>query len=211
MNWEEAGKKNAAFFDESCKLHGSVGWKASNFFSQDSQAGVHQILLSRLPIGDKTLLDVGCGQADLVTALARWPQKPQSYHGIDVSGEMIAQSRKKYGDEFFTHGNFLDPSRSFEYDVVIGAGPFNYRVAPDDADQFRYLQEAIAKMFTSCKVACSFTLLSGHGYEYARNFDTLACYEPWDVLRFCMTLTSAVVIDHASLPAEFAVFMYRDE
>lgn len=210
MNWEDAGKKNADFFDTNCKAHGNVGWKASSFLSHDLQCGVHHILLSRLNLQDKSVLDVGCGQADLVLSLAKSSHNPKSYHGIDVSSEMISHAREKYTHDSFTHGNFLDPQRLFDYDIVVGAGPFNYRVESDDESQFEYLKVAIAKMFASCKYACAFSLLSAYGYESARKWETLACYEPCDVLRYCLTLTSSVVVDHASLPAEFAVFLYHD-
>ena len=211
VNWDEAGKLNAAFFDQGCERHGGEGWKASHFLSQDSQWGVYHALMSRLPINNVTLLDVGCGQGDLIPFIYQNKKKVTQYHGIDVSAKMVDFAVKKYGPEMFTHGNFLDPERSFEYDVVVAAGPYNYRVHENYHQQFDYLRSAVTKMYKSCRRACAFTLLSSHGYEIAKDWNELVCYEPWEVMEFCMQLTTAVVVDHASIPAEFTVSLFRDD
>lgn len=209
VNWKEAGELNAKFFDAGCERH-AEGWKASHFISQDSQRSVYHALTSRLPLTRATILDVGCGQGDLIPFLYQTQKNVKSYHGIDVSAKMIEGAVQKYGLQLFTHGNFLDPERSFEEDVIVAAGPYNYRVHQDDKAQFEYLKTAITKMFGSCRRACALTLLSSHGYEIAKNWNDLVCYEPWEVMEFCMSLTSAVVVDHASIPAEFTVMLYRD-
>lgn len=208
LDWENAGKLNADFFDAGCDRHGSVGWRAAHFMDRDSQIGVYHALTSKIPLVNSSILDVGCGQGDLFSFL-RQQGKAQDYLGIDVSSKMVAHAKKKHGD-LFAECNFLDPECSFEADVVIGAGPFNVRVSDDDAVQFEYLCEALRKMYDSCKKACVVTLLSSHGYEVARDWKELACYEPWDVMRFCMSMTSAVYVDHASIPAEFVVACFRD-
>ena len=209
VNWKDAGDLNAAFFDKGCD-ESKESWQAARFMSQDSQWSVYHALTGRLPLDGGTLLDVGCGQGDLIPFLFQSKKKITKYHGIDVSGKMIQGAVAKYGEEFFTHGNFLDPERSFEEDVIVAAGPYNYRVHPDDKAQFELLKTAITKMYRSSRRACALTLLSSHGYEIAKDWSDLVCYEPWEVMEFCMSLTSAVLVDHASIPAEFTVMLYRD-
>lgn len=209
--WNEAGRVNAGFFDKGCERHGATGWAAAHFMDADSQWAVYHALASRLSLDNATLLDVGCGQGDLIPFLYQNKKKLKKYHGVDVSPKMVELATQKYGPDLFENVNFLDPERSFEYDVVLAAGAWNVRVYKDDKEQFRYLTEAIAKMYRTCKRGCAFTLLSSHGYEVAKDCAELACYEPWEVMEFCMGLTSAVVVDHASLPAEFAVSLFHDD
>ena len=209
INWKEAGDLNADFFDKGCEEN-TESWKAAHFMSQDSQWTLYHALTSRLPLDGAKLLDVGCGQGDLIPFLYQTKKNIKEYHGIDVSGKMIAAAVEKYGPDFFTHGNFLDPDRSFDFDVIVAAGPYNYRVYPDNKVQFEFLKTAITKMYGSSRRACALTLLSSHGYEIAKDWNNLVCYEPWEVMEFCMSLTSAVLVDHASIPAEFTVMLYRD-
>lgn len=208
--WEEAGKHNAVFFDKGCDKYGKVGWQAACLINEDVQRGIYHSLLSRIPTDGLSLLDLGCGQGDLIPFLYQNKKKISKYHGIDVSKRMIEIASEKYGHEVFTNCNFLDPKLSFDYDVIVAASAFNYCFSQDKNIQFEYLKAAISKMYNSCKRACSFTLLSFHGYDLVKDCNELVCYEPWDVLKFCVGLTSAVVIDHASNPAEFVVTLFHD-
>jgi SAM-dependent methyltransferase len=209
FDWKEAGELNAAFFDKGCQ-ESTESWQAARFLSPDLQWAVYHTLTSKVPLDGASLLDVGCGQGDLISFLYQSKKNVKSYHGIDVSEKMIERAAEKYGPDLFTHGNFLDPERSFEVDVILAAGPYNYRVHSDNKVQFEYLKAAITKMYSSSRRACALTLLSSHGYEIAKDWTDLVCYEPWEVMQFCMTLTSSVVVDHASIPAEFTVMLYKE-
>lgn len=210
FSWKEAGNLNSDFFDQGCE-NSKEGWEAARFINKDFQWSNYHALTNRLPLEKATLLDVGCGQGDLIEFLYVTKKQIKEYHGIDVSEKMINAAGERFGHSNFTHGNFLDPEVSFEKDIVIASSTYNYRISKDDFIQLEYLKDAISKMYKSCRRACAFSLLSYHGYEAVKNSGELVCYEPWDVMKFCLELTSSVIIDHASTPAEFIVSLYKED
>ena len=83
-------------------------------------------------------------------------------------------------------------------------------ITQDMLESYRPIDDSITKMYKSCRRACAFSLLSYHGYEAVKNSSELACYEPWDIMKFCFELTSSVIIDHASTPAEYIVSLHKE-
>jgi hypothetical protein len=62
-------------------------------------------------------------------------------------------------------------------------------------------------MYKSSKKSCALTILSYHGYEEVKKDNRLFWYEPWEILQYCFSLTDSVIIDHASIPAEFILIL----
>lgn len=60
------------------------------------------------------VLEIGCGQGDLLSAL-----KPSVGVGIDISGEMIKQSSKRYPDLRFIHADVHELSLNEKFDIII--------------------------------------------------------------------------------------------
>jgi SAM-dependent methyltransferase len=192
------------FFTEGCNRHGTTDWAAA-YYTDDLQQ--HGSFLQLSTVGDfnnSTVLDVGCGQGKFYRFLKQ--NKIQcDYEGIDITPKMIEFAKQKNPNAKFTCSDFLDASLTKTYDWVVSAGAWNVKVE----DQMALIGKAIYKMYKQCKKGVAFTLLSSYGYEQAKEFDALFCYEPGAILTYCLSLTPAVTINHSSLPAEFVVFMYK--
>lgn len=202
--------KTSKFYDECCEYFGNLGWAASCYIDANSQSNAYKSILKYLPLQDSSMLDVGCGQGDLLKFLYEnnLNKKILKYKGIDVSQKMIDFASRKFTDSFFEKQYFLSDVK-YDFDLSVAAGTFNTRVFEEDAEQINYLKENIKKMFYSSKKACALTLLSYHGYEEVKKENRLFCYEPWETMQYCFSLTNSVIIDHASMAAEFVLVLYH--
>lgn len=154
-----------------------------------------------------SILDVGCGQGTLNGFLKKKFSNFQ-YTGIDITPKMIQYAKEAYPDAEFICDDFLTYNFTKKYDWVIAAGTFNVKV---EGDQLDYFRTALQKMYDVSNRGVSFTLLSKYGYDSAKDFEhTLYCYEPSQMLSQFLSMTSTVTLNHASLPAEFAVHMYKE-
>lgn len=205
MNVEE---KNSKFFDECCDFFGNKSWAAACYLDENSQRGGFHSISKYLPLKNSSLLDIGCGQGDYLSFIQEIDKGVSRYKGIDVSQRMVDFACEKFSNKFFSKQYFLSEQK-YDFDLAVAIGTFNIRSFEKDEDQIKYLKENIKKMYDSSKKACALTLLSYHGYEEVKKENRLFCYEPWDIFKYCINLTSSVIIDHASITAEFIVVLYH--
>lgn len=83
---------------------------------------VHELLARHgfLPLGDRTVLEVGCNTGDLLATWTRFGGAPDRLHGVDLLPDRIAEARRRYPDLHWHVGNAesLDfPDATF--DVVV--------------------------------------------------------------------------------------------
>jgi SAM-dependent methyltransferase len=201
-------QKTIDFFTESCEKHGDCSWAASKLLSEDQQYATY-IMISRIGKMDRcNVLDVGCGQGSL-SEFIKNRFVNIDYEGIDITPKMIEIAKKKYPNTNFMLGDFISYDIVKNYDWILAAGAFNVRI---EGEQMPYLEKAIKKMFDYSNKGIAFTLLSSHGYEIAKTLfkERLYFYEPSEILSYCLKFTSSVVLNHASLPAEFIVYLYKE-
>jgi len=122
---------------------------------------------------------------------------------------MIEIAKKKYPDGNFSVADLFHLPEDFKksFDYVIAAGCFNVRFAKN---QTELVPEAMKILFNLCTKAVNMTLLSYHGYEIAKKYDCLVCYEPGEMIQKALSITPSIVMDHQSLPAEFVITLYHD-
>lgn len=205
-----AETRTAKFYNECCEFFGDLGWAASCFIDADAQFLSYKTISKYLVFDNASLLDVGCGQGDFLNFIYqnKLNDKITRYKGIDVSDRMIEHASKKFSYKFFSQENFLS-DKKYDFDISIAVGTFNIRCFDEDQDQINYLKNNIKKMYESSKRSCALTILSYHGYEEVKKDNRLFWYEPWEILQYCFSLTDSVIIDHASLPAEFILVLHH--
>ncbi|QJR21622.1 hypothetical protein BREVNS_0872 [Brevinematales bacterium NS] len=137
-----------------------------------------EVLVSRVDLGGKSLLDVGCGVGSLYRFL-RQQGISCEYTGIDVLPEMIAlakqyspESRFLCGDPF--ERDFFSPE---DFDVVYASGIFNL----DTGKGKSFLYEAVEKMSQWAKSTIVFNAL--HCRSHCRE-EPYLYYDPEEVLSF---------------------------
>lgn len=208
---EQAEKINSKFFDEKCEK--SINsWEACCYIDEFMQTVYYHSIFKHINKNFASILDVGCGQADLLYYLNKNKIKCK-YKGIDVSEKMINICKNLYPNDlynsniFFEKSSLLSIPNETKYDVVVAVGTFNIKFL-NKTQQIEYIKDNIKKMFELCNKCCSFTLLSKHGYETKE--DGLFFCEPSEVIDYCLSLTSSVIIDHCSAPIEFITTLYKE-
>jgi SAM-dependent methyltransferase len=206
-NYNQAEKLNSEFFNKSCEKFGNISWKACCYLDEFMQPVYYNSILKKLN-NVKSLLDVGCGQGDLFEFL-KINKIDLKYKGIDVSEKMVSFAKNKHKNDLFENISLLDMDQNNTFDAVLCIGAFNLKVFKKQ-EQIDYLKKSVEKLYLLSNRVCCFTLLSKHGCEYLKNEKDLFYYEPWEVLEYCLNLTSSVTLDHASIPIEFIVTLYKD-
>lgn len=188
----------AKVFDVSCKSS-NAGWEAAAWSSEKNQKFLFEWCISAIgDIKDDTILDVGCGQADLFEYL----KENSNYKGIDISFEMIEAAKRKYPKanvEWTDLENFKG-----EYDWVVAIGPFNLdinygknlSVKEAEKSQLNYFAEAIGQMYRLSKKGIVITVLSDSIAK--QRHVGLYYYNTAKVIDVCLRYTNKIMLDHSS-------------
>jgi len=147
-----------------------------------------------------SVLDAGCGYADLFPYLKSQYPELTGYHGIEQIPELIEEAISRYSQfsgVSFSPRNFLAGTLPLT-DYVLVSGALNYGSTIPG-----FIYQAIEHLFKSCKLGLGFNLLSDI------QDGTLVAYDPTDITAFCLTLTPLVVLKQDYASNDFTVFLYR--
>lgn len=194
-------EKNIRFYSDLLSEHG-IDPRALNWGSKKSQQTRFQVLAQIASLEGKKILDIGCGLGDLYEWLGI--QKINTaYHGVDITPKMVEAATKRFPGVRFEVASVKDISVSQLYDFVFASGIF-YLV---ETDPFAHMQQTIATMFSLCKQGIAFNSLS----DWAVNKTSGEFYaSPTETLNFCKTLSPYVVMRHDYHPADFTIYVYKE-
>jgi SAM-dependent methyltransferase len=191
------------YYDKKCDQWGdsphALGW-----YSRHSQDLRFLMLSLMTDLSDKSVLDVGCGQGDLLTYFDK-QEIPVHYEGLDISKNMVTHAQKRHPKGRFKVGEFLSTKLKTEPDIIVGSGLFSYKVS----QQNTFLKNSIKKMFDHCVDGIAFNCLSNKAPEKMKDSDCFHYYDPNEVLAFCFTLSPYVTLNHSYLPHDFTVYIYK--
>ena len=111
----------------------------------------------------QSILDVGCGRADLYGYLRTiYPNNEINYIGIDSNANILQIAERKYPilQKHLINSDILSYDSEFinyDHDWVFASGIFNIREHPD---QIEYTKLVIDKMMELAKVGVAFNLLT---------------------------------------------------
>lgn len=151
-----------------------LGWN-----SQHDQEARFEILLKLIPLTrvnpqKATMLDVGCGFADLYACLKeKYPGI--KYTGIDINPKALEIARSRHPDAKFILGNILDTPLS-PFDIVCCSGLFATRLNDNEA----FIRSMILQMGELSK--------KGFGFNFLQKTpppSDLAEYDKLAIRRFC--------------------------
>jgi len=194
--------ETARWYREHVRRFG-YGYKALGFGRRSSQEKRFAAALALGSLHGRRLLDVGCGFGDFLAFLSARGVRPQ-YTGLDICPPMIERCRTRFKDmdARFVAGDALayEPEAPFEY--VVASGIFGY-AARGTRERVRPVLE---HLFSIAEIGLAVNFLSGCAPR--RSPGRLYVY-PWDILQLAMGMTPAVRLDHAYLPNDFTLCMYR--
>ena len=131
--------------------YGILGWE-----SEEAQRLRFDVLLDRVNLDGKKLLDVGCGTGNLLEHINSRGIKVE-YTGVDILEQMIEKANKKRLDAVFLHADIFKESifSPGSFDVVYTSGIFNLNLG----NNREFLRKALGLFFNLSSEAVVFNLL----------------------------------------------------
>ncbi len=194
--------KAADLYNARFNQHGR-GVQAVGWGSEESQNLRFEVLFRGLDLAGKTILDVGCGLADLIPFLAKRTDGNFQYIGIDVAEKFIEDARiafGKSGREFHVGDIFsvIVP----QVDIAVLSGALSLKVSGVES----YAYETMKRMFDLSRKASCLNFLSTYvDYELNKNQH----YQPETVFGWAKRLSKRVNLIHDYPLYEFTIQMIR--
>lgn len=195
--------KKIKSYQKSFKKYG-INPKAIQWQQTESATVRYKELVSDLDLEDKSILDVGCGFADMADYLLK-KYKKIDYKGVDIVSEFIEICRKKYTNYKFVKTDYFSRPLKKVFDVILCSGAMNTNI--NSADIYR--KKAIKTMFDHVKIALSFNLAGG--YPQPKNNKNYRVYysDSLEILKYCLKLTSKVILRKAYRDKDFTIVMFK--
>jgi len=104
--------KNDRTYGEFARYYDMLGW---NRFAQICAERLKNFVAFR-GAGEETVLDLACGTGELEYRLKRTKLQ---FTGVDISGKMLAEARRKNKGVKFIHGDITNVRLNRKYDLVV--------------------------------------------------------------------------------------------
>ena len=186
-------KENNQFFKEQIEKFGT-DVKGLNWGSKESQEVRFKIIKEYLPTSG-SLVDAGCGFGDFYKFLQN---DKIDYLGIDVCEEMIQKAKELYPKARFEKRDILNDKLP-KADTYIASGSLNILT-------YQETYTFIKNCFSSSKKMFIFNILSTHSDFFNKGYNY---FSPSELLAYCMSLTSKIVLRHDYFPHDFTIVMYK--
>lgn len=196
-------QRNIKLYQSLLAEHGN-SFRSLDWGSRESQIKRFEILADiGISAGD-SLLDVGCGLADLY----EWLQKNKpgvNYSGIDITPEMVMRAKARFPDVDFSNATIFDLKHSEKaYDYVVASGIFFFR----KENPMDYMVRVIDSMFRISRKGIAFNSLSAWSKDRT---DGEFLADPCEVIDYCRLLSPFVSLRHDYHVADFSVFLYHEQ
>jgi trans-aconitate methyltransferase len=181
----------------------SLGYQILDWESQESQFCRFEVLLRRIPLEGRTLLDLGCGVGDLCAFLAS-RDLSVDYTGVDILEEMIKEARRRCPEGRFIHADLLkeNPFGEERFDVAFCSGIFNLETG-DNAELLTAFMGRLSRLVRGTVVI---NLLSVSSPD---RLDRYHYFDPQAVLREAREFFDDVMIDESYLCNDFTLICSR--
>jgi SAM-dependent methyltransferase len=178
-------------------------WRTAGWGSAELQRARFDALLRTSSYTGGTVLDWGCGPADLYFHL-RTLNLPLTYHGADADPRMVALAQNRGAPNITLLPLTAAPGTGADY--VFLSGVFQF---PDPADPLYYLS-ILEQAYDNSGRAVAANFLSANRPDDLRAADELYV-DPAVLARFAAALTDRWVLDHAYHPlgADFTLALLR--
>ena len=145
-------------------------------------------------INNPTILDVGCGFADLYQYAIKKKIKIKSYTGIDINKNLISVAKSKYPNCNFIEGNIITKKISKNFDLVCLIGFINFKL--NKLNNFEFAKKIIKKSFQITNKVLVVDMLSTLIDSNYTKENFVNYYNPYDVVRFASKLSPHFKLIH---------------
>jgi SAM-dependent methyltransferase len=155
-----------------------------------------------------SMLDVGCGRADLYGYLKDLYQLDDViYTGMDMNPNIISVATQKFPTVNVIAGDILNDSSEDRYDWVVGSGLFNLI---DHPDMMVYTKEVIDKMVSKANIGISFNLLTGLPEDLSdTDKEQLFVHDPSIWLDYLINTYNKVICRHDYLSGDVTFYIFK--
>lgn len=190
------------FYSDLLNRHG-ISPRSLDWGSKESQNARFDILtaIARLDGENPSVLDVGCGLADL-WAYFNARGIPVQYEGWDLTPAMIQAAQSRFPDLRLFAGNILEQEIGRTFDYVFASGIFYLR----QEDPYRFLEAMMSRLYALCRRGVALNLLS----QVADRKDAGEFYaDPAKVVQMTLAITPKMTLRHEYFKNDFTVYLYR--
>lgn len=177
----------------------ALQWKSTQLVNQ-----LYQQLIIDLDFNHKTILDVGCGFADILPYIKK-TAKDFKYTGVDLIPEFIKVCQQKYPQHQFIVRDYFHRPLTKKYDIIISSGALNSNIP----HPYQYRQKTIKTLFSHCREAVIFNMAGS--YPQPKNIQSKPEFfsDSLTILKFCLDLSSKVIFRHHYDPKSFTVIIFK--
>jgi SAM-dependent methyltransferase len=158
-------------------------------------------------VGAESVLDVGCGFADLYDHLRErgWTGR---YQGIDIVPGLLTEARRRTPGRSVEEADVASyrPGESGVFDVAVASGVFNARLEAQDNRQ--HIERSVGRMWELSRQAICVDFMSTHvDFQHPDAWHT----DPAWALALARHHSRRFTLRHDYLPYEFALAVYHDD
>lgn len=175
---------------------------ALDWGSWDSQQKRFDVLAQIDDLAGCSVLDVGCGLADL-SAFLQSRNIPADYTGYDISPAVLESARERFPNLDLELVDLMAEDIALpQFDFVFASGIFHLR--PEGA--YAYVEAMVQQMYRACRRGTAFNSLSSISNQIEP--DKFVA-DPAKVLEICLDIAPNVVLRHDYMPHDFTVYLYK--
>ena len=173
------------------------------FRTKSSQDKRFEALLELGDFDGARILDVGCGFGDFLEFLQERHIHPV-YTGIDVCKPMIERCRERFEDDdaIFRVADVLEFEATENFDYVVASGLFGL----DAEGAHERIRPTLDRMFAWSSVGTAANFLSTRSPQPVEG---RIYVDPSKALDAGLSLTPAARVNHAYLPNDFTLYLYK--
>ena len=197
------------YYNRILNKHGN-NFKGMNWSSKKSQYIRFEKLLKISKLENKSIHDLGCGNAELLNVLKIKKIKFKNYLGSDLSNKMIQLCNERFKKNKrikFESFDILKKKNLYKYDYVITSGILNVKNSIHETYWKKYVFKVIKKMFLSCKCGIGLNFLTFDTTFREKKLFYMSLDELVKFLR--KKISKKIVINHDYDLWEFTVFIYK--
>lgn len=196
--WFKARNRIQRYHRTMISRHGLESTYALGWRHETDQVVRFETLARIANLNGHTVLDAGCGYADLYPFLKQRYPGLAGYTGIEQIPELLAKAKNRFPQLDIKQGDFIRNDLPV-CDYVFASGSLNYDTGEKD-----YIFLAIKTLYQASRIGLGFNLLRkllGKG--------ALMAYDPAVILAYCQSLCPNVVFIDGYADEDFTMFMYR--
>ncbi len=183
----------------------SLGW------TKGKQGLRYDILSSQWDMRNASVLDLGCGFADLFNHLDK-KFNLSKYYGIELVPALYEEAKARHADnkkvQLF-QASVLDLDLETligQVDYVLISGLFNFKL--QGSDNYEFVEEVLKKYMTVTRKGIAADFLSNKvDFQYDYTFHN----DPAKIIDIAYKFSRNIVLRNDYFPFEFAVFINKDQ